>query len=399
MRRPLAPAVVSLATVLSGLALAVPAPAQALPVSLHHKPGHEHGPPGSEVPAAFDAPVLRASSTRVSPGATVRLTASADADIVGGTWQVKDGDGTWRALATLSSAEAHGHSVSRDVVARSDLGLRRFKVTLQFEDGAATSNRVRVRSVEEPDPGAPPQPPTPEVVGGGFKAVTWNVYYGTPVTRLRPILQRLIADGVSVFLMQEMSNPAARRMVEEEGLELHYVGYQWLVAWDPDVWTAAQTGALRLSSSSFRRLDGTGPVFADSALATLRDAAGRTLDVMSYHLPPNVQQPNPERERLRIDRDAAATWRRLVDTSTADAVLFGGDDNVDESSGYRSDTDFWDFLRRPATGLSLVQAPDGTIGRYRRIDDFRVRGLQPAGGYTADGGGDHKLFVSSFRWR
>lgn len=232
-----------------------------------------------------------------------------------------------------------------------------------------------------------------------FKAVTWNVYYGTPVAELRPILRALRADGVSLFLMQEMSNPDARRMLEQEGLEVHYVGYQWVVAWDPAVWTASDLWAERLSPTSFTRLDGTGPIFADSAVGVLEDRAGRTVQVMSYHLPPNVQVRRPEPNRLRIDREAAATWRRLVDASTADAVLFGGDDNVDEVNGYLSDGDYWDFLRRRATGLRQVQAPTGTTGPNRRIDDFRVRGLFPETGYTGDGGGDHKFFVSSFSWR
>jgi hypothetical protein len=236
------------------------------------------------------------------------------------------------------------------------------------------------------------------VTGDTFKAVTWNVYYGTPVATLRPILERLVQDGVSIFVMQEMSNPDARRMLEDEGLAYHYVGYQWVVAWNPEVWTATDLRGVRLSSASFTRLDGTGPVFADSALATLEDTAGRSVEVMSYHLPPNVQVPHPERSRLRIDRQAAANWRQIADAATTDAVLFGGDDNVDETHGYRADGPFFDFLRQPATGLRLVQAPTGTIGPGRRIDDFRVRGLTPGEGYTGRGGGDHKFFVSAFSW-
>ncbi len=231
-----------------------------------------------------------------------------------------------------------------------------------------------------------------------FKAVTWNVYFGTPVATLQPILHSLVTDGVSIFLMQEMSNPAARRMLEDEGLAYHYVGYQWVVAWNPEIWTPTGLSGLRLSPTSFTRLDGTGPVFADSALATLQDPTGRTLDVMSYHLPPNVQVPHPQPSRLAIDRQAAATWRTLVDASTADAILFGGDDNVDETGGYLAGTSFWSFLRRSATGLRLLQAPTGTISKNRRIDDFRIRGLLPGAGYTGDGGGDHKFFVSEFSW-
>jgi hypothetical protein len=56
-------------------------------------------------------------------------------------------------------------------------------------------------------------------------------------------------------------------------------------------------------------------------------------------------------------------------------------------------------MRRKATGLRQLQAPTGTVGKVRRIDDFRIRGLVPGDGYTARGGGDHKLFVSAFSWR
>ena len=146
------------------------------------------------------------------------------------------------------------------------------------------------------------------------------------------------------------------------GWPYHYVGYQWVVAWNPEVWTATDLQGVRLSSTSFTRVDGTGPVYVDSALATLEDGAGRTVEVMSYHLPPNVQVANPEPARLRIDRQAAATWRRLVDASTTDAVLFGGDDNVDETNGYRADGE---LLGLPAPAGDRAPAgpgPTGTIG-------------------------------------
>jgi hypothetical protein len=56
-------------------------------------------------------------------------------------------------------------------------------------------------------------------------------------------------------------------------------------------------------------------------------------------------------------------------------------------------------MRRASTGLRQLVAPTGTISRYRRIDDFRIRGLLPGAGYTGNGGGDHKFFVSDFTWR
>jgi hypothetical protein len=366
--------------------LLVPPQAQAFSAAQHHKAGHDHGPP--DAPESDDelTVTLEASADQVEPGTAVQLTATANAAITGGTWMVRDADGEWRDLESWTLPNSQATTARAEVQGLRREGERVYKVRVTSADGAVAADRVKVRTVREG-------------TTDRFKAVTWNVYYGTPVDELRPILRRLLADGVSVFLMQEMSNPDARRMLEQEGLAVHYVGYQWVVAWDPDLWSAAELRGKRLSSTSFTRLDGTGPVYVDSAHGVLEDREGRTLEVMSYHLPPNVQQRNPERNRLRIDRDAAANWRRLVEASTADAMLFGGDDNVDEVNGYRTDGDFWDFLRRPATGLRQLQAPTGTVGKNRRIDDFRIRGLKPGAGYTARGGGDHKLFVSSFTWR
>ena len=388
MRRLVALAVAPIAV---AAALAVPAPAAGVQSTSHHKSWHQQGGDDSMDPAP---PVLQASATRVAPGAAVKLTATAETEIIGGTWKVRDAGGDWRRLATWSSPDAHTGVVTKDVTARKEAGTRSFKLVAEYQDGSSVSNRVTVESVVD---SSPSEPGSEEA--NRFRAVTWNVYYGTPVTELRPILRRLLADGVSVFLMQEMSNPDARRMLEQEGLDYHYVSYQWVVAWDPDVWSARDTWGKRLSPTSFVREDGRGPIYVDSALAHLEDRAGRTLEVMSYHLPPNVQVTHPQPERLQIHREAAASWRRLVGLSTADAMLYGGDDNVDENNGYLSGTSFWDYMRRSYTGLRQVVAPTGTISRYRRIDDFRTRGLLPGTGYTGNGGGDHKFFVSDFTWR
>lgn len=374
---------------LAVLLLLQPAAAYGVEVGAHHKSWHEQGP---SAPESNAAPVLVASGTRVAPQTGVTLTATAGTTIVSAVWKARDGDGDWEVLARWTDDASDERSVSLEVTSLADPGVRYFKVVTGYENEKAASNRVAVRTVTTPD--------LPADTGGDrFKAVTWNVYYGTPVAELQPILRRLLRDDVSLFLMQEMSNPDARRMLEEHGLAVHYVAYQWVVAWNPNVWRARDTWGERLSPTSFVREDGRGPIYVDSALAVLEDHAGRTLEVMSYHLPPNVQVAHPQRERLRIHRQSAATWRRLVEGSTSDAILFGGDDNVDENDGYRSDSAFWDHMRRAYTGLRQVVAPTGTIGRHRRIDDFRIRGLRPGAGWTGRGGGDHKYFASTFTWR
>lgn len=239
-------------------------------------------------------------------------------------------------------------------------------------------------------------------VADTFRAATWNVYHGTPLAELEPILHKLQAQDVSLFLLQEASRDGLQRMIRSAGLRCYYVAPQYVIAWAPALWDAVDRDAVVLSGTDFVRVGGQVVTRTPAALVELRHVSGRHLTALTYHTPSGVQrggEPNTAvSNRLQVLRESATTMRELADERDTDAVLFGGDDNVDERKGTG-----WGFLRRRSTGLRQVQAPAATIGRRepgdRRIDDFRVRGLQPLDGYVRPGGGDHRVHVRRFAWK
>jgi len=234
-----------------------------------------------------------------------------------------------------------------------------------------------------------------------FKAATWNVFYGTDPEELRRILRRLRKDGVTVFLMQEVSNPKIRAMLREEGLRIAYAPSQYVVAYDPDVWTAvSDSKSERLSQTGYYRKGGDKVIHSDAVSVILSDRQGRTINALSYHTPPSVQKPSHLRpvRRFITTRESMTSLRDIAKNSETRAILFGGDDNFDESRTFRSE---FKFMLKAFTGLTQVQSPKGTSthGGGRRIDDFRIKGLKALAGYVLDGGGDHKAHVREFRWK
>ena len=230
--------------------------------------------------------------------------------------------------------------------------------------------------------------PTPK-----FKAATWNVFHGTSVDTLLPVLEQLLAEGVSVLLLQEAAGADIATMLRSKGLKFARLD-QCLVAWDP-IWACVNTADARLSETRYSRVGGALAPPNRSPLVVLSDPWGRTLTAVSYHMPAGVQRGgkvNPKvPKRTRIIEESFGTMRDLAASAETRAILFGGDDNFDERRGR------WDVLLRPFTRLKLVQAPRPTHGR-RRIDDFRVRHLKPGKGSTLAGGGDHRVHVREFSW-
>lgn len=229
-----------------------------------------------------------------------------------------------------------------------------------------------------------------------FKAATWNVYQGTRVADLEPTFANLVhVRGVSVLVLQEAGAVGLPALLEAQGLVCHRYRSE-VVAWDPTVWVSCAVFGVSLAATTFFSARGT-PRRSTSAVAILADHAGRSVTVGSYHLPPHVQvgrEPNVGvPRRLKATSESVATMKALGELTLSDAVLFGGDDNVDEWQGKR-----WAFMLRGATGLRQVQAPDPTLGS-RRVDDFRVKGLSPGGGVVVAGASDHKAHVRGFRWR
>lgn len=235
----------------------------------------------------------------------------------------------------------------------------------------------------------------------GFKAATWNVFVLTPVEDLKPTFNKLLLDGVTVILNQESAGRDITNMYQSRGWRTYEHGDN-RISWDPEVWVKLSTRGIRLSRTAWFGENRSTPKFADAAVVRLAERdSKRTLKALSYHTPPHVQYNDSKANvpnRVQALRESMNSLGQLVEKSRGDALLFGGDDNVDENQGWGADTRYWSFMRHPATGLKLVQAPNGTLGN-RRIDDFRVRGLDAGVGYVLKNASDHDLHVRRFLWK
>lgn len=230
-----------------------------------------------------------------------------------------------------------------------------------------------------------------------FKAVTWNVEYTTPARELEPIVDRLIRDGVSIFLIQELTQFQVRHMLRNPGLHLAWVAPRYGIAWT-DRWHVLERSNPRMSEAIYTRRGGA-KVVTRAAMARLQDGHdGPILDALSYQLPSSVQRAHPLPGRLEVTREAMGTLRELKrasSTTGADGGLFGGDDNVDERLRHGP----WGFMLEKATGLKLTRPPTPTHAGGRKLDDFRTWGLTVGHGWTNPGGGDHRLHGRVFKWK
>ncbi len=237
-----------------------------------------------------------------------------------------------------------------------------------------------------------------------FRAVTWNVYFGTDTKVLEPILTAQLKKRVSLFLMQEAGGADITKMLKDNGLKTFVADPQYRIAWNPDVWVGVDFEKVRLSSTNYFQKDGKTPEYSDSARGILSDKQGRTLDVVSYHTPAHVQYKEENRPPRRYQAmvESFIKLGHMADDSECRGFLAGGDDNWDENTGIQTDETKPIFLGG-ATGLRQLQAPSATHGKARQIDDFRIKrggGIKPIDkGWVAAGGGDHKLHGRTFAWR
>lgn len=232
------------------------------------------------------------------------------------------------------------------------------------------------------------------------RAATWNMGGGeqaggpTP-GEARTVLGALHRAGCSIILGQETQEAGDRDILRELGYRLHRTRPESLVAWLPELWTAVHVDDVTLNPTHpYYRKGGSSPVYVKSARVILCDRAGRSVDTLSYHTPSSVQPIDdaPPR-RLAALRESMDTLAELADQTQARAVLFGGDDNVDENGPA------WAFMLGDRTGLRQVKAPRATLGR-RRVDDFRVRGFQvDSDGRVVHGPTHHNAHIRRFRWR
>ena len=225
-----------------------------------------------------------------------------------------------------------------------------------------------------------------------FNTVTWNIYHKTDRDKVASIIGNLRDQkDVSVILGQEATAPWIKDVFRNNGFNIFHYRPEYIVAWDPDTWILNDQWGERLSPTGYWDIDR----HSDCAIVELTHRRTRQEGrFLSYHTPAHVQLQNPMEKPLKALKESAISWRRLNKEFKGDFVCFGGDDNVDERRGIGH----WPFLLKAATGLEQVQAPNPTFGK-RRIDDFRIRGLNTGAGWTQDGGGDHKIHGRRFNFK
>lgn len=232
-----------------------------------------------------------------------------------------------------------------------------------------------------------------------FKAATWNMgggeHVGPTDEAARRVLTELHDAGCSIVLGQEAQEQPDRSVLRELGYSVHRFGPESVVAWDPRKWMALdERGVVLNPTHPFYRKGGSPPIYQRAARVILGNSDGQTVDAMSYHLPSSVQEAHPPHNRIDALRECMVTMAQLARETRCHAVLFGGDDNVDETGPWGP----WDFMRFGATGLHQLTAPGNTLGR-RRVDDFRVRGLVATGkGRVVHGPTDHNAHVQRLRF-
>jgi hypothetical protein len=236
-----------------------------------------------------------------------------------------------------------------------------------------------------------------------FTAATWNLGGGEPVgptdAAVRRVLTSLkVEHGVDLLLVQEGQEKFDRALVEELWPGVHSAGPECMVAWSPDKFPAAvnERDTVLNPENPFFRKNGSRPIFCHMPQVILVTRWGRTVDVGSYHLPSSVQQANKPPNRIAATREAMAIMARIQRRNQCDAVLLGGDDNVDEEQGAFGP---WAFMLYEATGLRQVVAPSNTLG-HRSVDDFREDGLVVVGdGEVIHGPTHHNPHIRKFRFR
>lgn len=236
-------------------------------------------------------------------------------------------------------------------------------------------------------------------VSNTFTAATWNVFHRTPIYKLRPIARELKEDGVDLILAQEADADVAN-MFKELGYRVAYLHPQFIIARSRDVFSALNEGhGITLSPTGFVGNHG-GIRHSEALVQRLQHKeSGKKLKVMTYHTPAHVQVSRPEYRRVKAAVESAQKWGRIADKfedgAKVDALLFGGDDNVDETGNFM---DRLRWFRDRYTGLHQIEAPTPTFGK-RRIDDFRIKGdIRARGGYTVAGAypDEHRVHVRNF---
>jgi hypothetical protein len=228
-----------------------------------------------------------------------------------------------------------------------------------------------------------------------FRACTWNVHHSNGGKELAPHVEKFVNLGVDIFLLQEVK-PAKGALdpFTKRKYRVRYVTPEFAVAWNPERFEYVRHRKLLMSPLRYWTLN-------YALTVVLKDKrTGKLVRTLTYHPPAHVQAPKHVTfpKVTAVLKDVVQKWNRLSRKApkSIDAHLYGGDDNVDENTGW-SPAGGWDLMLHGP--LTQVQAPRGTHGG-RQIDDFRIRGLKcvnKVGVYETPS--DHDAFIADFDYQ
>jgi hypothetical protein len=233
-----------------------------------------------------------------------------------------------------------------------------------------------------------------------FTAGTWNMGGGEgpdgpTFEQVQRVCNQMKNAGMSIGLFLEAQKDENVKHLHSLGYFTHQFGPESVVAW-LDPWVAARTWGMVLNEENpFFRKGGSKPIFCRMARVVLCNPFGQSVDAGAYHTPSSVQEKVQPKNRILALREAADNWQEIGEDSLCDAVLLGGDDNVDEEGGAFGP---WTFMTMAGTGLRQITAPRNTLGK-RKVDDFRVKGLKPIDeGLVIQGPTHHNAHLQTFRF-
>lgn len=226
-----------------------------------------------------------------------------------------------------------------------------------------------------------------------FRACTWNVHHSNGDKEIAPHAKKFADKGVDIFLLQEVKpSKGALDPFTRLGYRSRYASPEFAIAWNPKRFKYLRHRKVLMSPIKYWTLN-------YALTVVLKDLeTGKTVRCLTYHPPAHVQAPGHTtfEKVTAVLHDVVRKWNRFARSRKVDAHLYGGDDNVDENTGW-SPKGGWDHMLNGP--LEQIQAPRGTHGK-RQIDDFRIRGLKcvdKVGVYETPS--DHDAFIADFDYQ
>lgn len=213
-----------------------------------------------------------------------------------------------------------------------------------------------------------------------IRACTYNVNHGSDAEDLKHVFGLIIETYLAdVILLQEVKRRGGSkkdpvRALRKMGYHVTYAKPEFAIALDKDEWEFLRSYRPLMSPTKYWTMN-----YALVVIARHK-RTGKIGKFISYHPPAHVQAP--KHKTFKVVSRVIREWKRRLDriarrnfdagnerNGGIDFVVSGGDDNVDESKGFKPPHGGWAFMVDGP--LNQIQPPSGTHGG-RKIDDLRV---------------------------